>query len=86
LTPRETSSRAGVFFVLLKGASWRESALHSFGQFDRGGFPLGDLTEDGAGHIYGNADNIYEMKHTSRTRWRYRQLLGLGRPVLWHDE
>jgi hypothetical protein len=38
---------------------------------------MGDLTLDRSGHIYGMADNIFEMTHVG-ARWRYQQLILLG--------
>jgi hypothetical protein len=72
---------AGVFFELKpsKSGSWDDVVLHSFGRhLNDGAFPLGDLTVDGDGDIYGTAENVFEMKRSSSMRWRYRQLIELG--------
>jgi len=70
----------GVFFQLKPTSRtfWNIHVLHAFQRVRLGGvFPKGDLTIDSAGHIYGMAENIYEMAR-SGSRWHYKQLILLG--------
>lgn len=71
----------GIFFELRPSTSgaWSDITLHLFGRHRGDGvFPLGDLTVDARGNIYGTADNIFEMHRKTAKQWLYRQLLLLG--------
>jgi len=72
----------GAFFELqrARGGAWHVAILHAFTAKSGECCPLGDLTPDGAGNIYGTtAFSAYEMRPTPHSsRWSERELFRFG--------
>jgi uncharacterized repeat protein (TIGR03803 family) len=71
-------SQGGIFELKRSGNKWKETVIYNFSGFKDGGDPMGDLTWDSAGNLYGTAYDggsgydegvVFELTPSANGNW-----------------